>query len=241
MIGDFTVQGVAFHLNAWVDSTSNPRVRKIISATLLDSLRPATIAEVPQSEIVVLDTDGNQTKAIPLAFNPGTIKTTGPALLVFDNAQLMVVDPVSGSPGPQRTFPDIRDADALGDRIVVLSGNQVRYQTDGVPQELKSPAEDLFRCAVLSSSIVVVSKGANIWRLSGQEFVALDSGETGQLLDMNAGAQDSVWLLVKTTSATLLKQIDSSGKLLREIELPPELRNVTRLGAARDRDRKSVV
>jgi hypothetical protein len=236
MVGDFTVQGVAFHLNAWIDSTSNPRVRKIISTTLLDSLRPAAIAEVPQSEIAVLDTDGNQTKAIPLAFNAATIKTTGPALLVFDSTQLMVVDPVSGSPGPQQTFPDIRDADALGDRIVVLSGNQVRYQTSGVSQELKSPAEDLFRCAMLSSSIVVASKGANIWRLSGQEFVALDSGETGELLDMNAGAQDSVWLLVKTTSATLLKQIDSSGKLLREIELPPELRTVARLGAARDRD-----
>src|ERR1700751_1140177 len=47
MVGDFTVQGVAFHLNAWIDSTSNPRVRKIISTTLLDSLRPAAIAEVP--------------------------------------------------------------------------------------------------------------------------------------------------------------------------------------------------
>jgi hypothetical protein len=148
----------------------------------------------------------------------------------------MVVDRVSGSPGPQQTFSDIRDADALGDRIIVLSGNQVQYQTNGVSQELKTPAEDLFRCAVLSSSTVVASKGANIWRLSGQEFVALDSGETGELLDMNAGAQDSVWLLVKTTSTILLKQIDSSGKLLREIELPPELRHVTRLGAARDSD-----
>jgi len=42
--------------------------------------------------------------------------------------------------------------------------------------------------------------------------------------------------LVKTAQMTVLKQIDSTGKLLREIELPPELQTVTRLGAARDSD-----
>jgi hypothetical protein len=60
--------------------------------------------------------------------------------------------------------------------------------------------------------------------------------ETGELLDMGAGASDSVWLLIKTSSATLLKQIDPSGKSLREIELPSDLQTVTRLGASRDDD-----
>ena len=237
MIGDFTIDGVAFHLNDWVDSKSNPRIRKITSATLLNSLRPTVIAETSQPEVAVLDTSGNQTKAISLDFSPVSIKTTGASVLVFDHTQLILIDPASSTPAPRQTFPEIRDADALGDRLAVLSGNGIKYQVNATSQDLKSPAEDVYRCAVLDKSIVVASKGANIWRLSdGSDFVAIDAGETGELLDMNAGAQDSVWLLVKTTSTTLLKQIDSSGKLLREIELPPELQTVTRLGAARDTD-----
>ena len=53
---------------------------------------------------------------------------------------------------------------------------------------------------------------------------------------MSAGASDSVWLLLKTGTARLLKQIDPSGKTLREIELPPDLQTVTRLGASRSDD-----
>jgi hypothetical protein len=76
----------------------------------------------------------------------------------------------------------------------------------------------------------------NLWKLDGQEFIPVDVTETGELLDMGAGASDSVWLLIKTSSATLLKQIDPSGKALREIELPSDLQTVTRLGASRDDD-----
>jgi hypothetical protein len=236
MMGDFTIEGVAFHLNDWVDSRSNPRIHKITSAALLDSRRPTVIGEAAQSEVAVLDTDGNQTKAIPLEFSPISLKTTGRSLLVFDNSQLMLIDPDSGTAAPRQHFSDIRDADAFGDRLVVLSGNEIKFLSNATPQDLKSPADDLYRCALLSTSIVVATKNANIWRLNGADFVAIDPGEAGELLDMNAGAQDSVWLLVKTPSATLLKQIDSSGKLLREIELPPELQTVNRLGAARDND-----
>src|ERR1700756_3813510 len=83
---------------------------------------------------------------------------------------------------------------------------------------------------------MVASKEAKIWRLDGQEFTAVDAGETGELLDMSAGSSDSIWLLVKTPTATLIKQIDPSGKNLREIELPPELQTVTRIGASRNDD-----
>ena len=118
----------------------------------------------------------------------------------------------------------------------MLSGNQIKYQSNGAPQDLKPPAEDLFRCVVLSSSTVVASRNANIWKLDGQEFKAVDPGETGELLDMSAGASDSVWLLLKTGTGPLLKQIDPSGKTLREIELPPDLQTVSRLGASRSDD-----
>jgi hypothetical protein len=236
LIGDVKIEGVAFRLNDWVDSSDDPRIRKVLSATLLDPLRAAVLAVAAQPEVVVLESNGNRAKTIPLAFNPLAIKAAGSNLLLFDKAQVMSINATSGAEVSRLNLSDLRDADALGDRTVVLYGNQIKYQANGTPQDLKPPAEDLFRCAVLSSSIVVASKEANIWKLDGQEFTAFDTGEASELLDMNAGASDSVWLLIKTSTAILLKQIDPSGKILREIELPPDLQTVTRLGASRNED-----
>jgi hypothetical protein len=236
MVGDVAIEGVAFHLNDWVDSRSDPRIRKILSATLLASLRPVVIAEVPQSEVAIFEASGKQVNAILLPFNPTTVKTTGSSILVFDSNQWMLIDPSSGTSLSRQNTPDIRDADVSGNRIVLLTGNQIEYLVGSTPQGLKSPAEDLYRCAALGSSIIVASKSGKVWKLNGQGFVPIDLEETGELLDMTGGASDTVWLLVKTAQITVLKQIDSSGKSLREIELPPELQTATRLGAARDSD-----
>ena len=172
LIGDIKVEGVAFHLNDWVDSSDDARIRKILSATLMDALRPAVLADAAQTEIIVLESNGNRSKTIPLAFNPLTIKAAGSNLLLFDNAQVIVSDPISGAQVSRQNLPDVRDADALGDRTVVLSGNQIKYQSNGALKDLKPPAEDLFRCVVLSSTVVVASRNANIWKLDGQEFNA---------------------------------------------------------------------
>jgi hypothetical protein len=236
LIGDVKIEGVAFRLNDWVDSSDDSRIRKVLSATLLDPLRAAVLAVAAQPEVVVLESNGNRAKTISLAFNPLAIKAAGSNLLLFDKAQVVSINATSGAEVSRLNLSNVRDADALGDRTVVLYGNQIKYQVNVTPQDLKAPAEDLFRCAVLSSSIVVASKEANIWKLDGQQFTAVDTGEASELLDMNAGASDSVWLLVKTSTATLLKQIDPSGKILREIELPPDLQTVTRLGASRNED-----
>jgi hypothetical protein len=237
MIGDVKIEGVAFHLNDWVDSSDDTRIRKVLSATLLDAQRPVVLADASQAEVVVFESNGNRSSTIPLQFNPLRIKAAGQNLLLFDKVQLMLIDPASGAQVSRQNLADVRDADALGDRTVVLSGNQIKFQVNSAtPQDLKPPAEELFRSVVLSSSIVVASKEAHIWRLDGEQFTAIDAGETGELLDMSAGASDSVWLLVKTSTATLLKQIDPSGKVQREMELPPDLQTVTRLGASRNGD-----
>jgi hypothetical protein len=236
LTGDVKIEGVAFHLNDWIDSSGDPRIRKILSTTLLNAFRPAVLAYASQTEVVVFESNGKRSKTIPLGFNPLTIKADGSRLLVFDNTQVMLIDPASGAQVSRQNHSDIRDADVLGNRIVALSGDQISYLVNDAPQDLKPPAEDLYRCAVLTSSIMVASKEAKIWRLDGQEFTAVDAGETGELLDMSAGSSDSIWLLVKTPTATLIKQIDPSGKNLREIELPPELQTVTRIGASRNDD-----
>ena len=236
LIGDVKVVGVAFHLNDWVDSSNDPRIRKVLSATLLNSQRPAVLAEASQPEVLVLESSGKRSRTIPLSFAPSSIKATGPNLLLANSEKVILIDPTAGAEVSSQSFPEIRDADALGDRIVVLSGNQIKYSTKNTPQEIRSPAENLSRCAVLNSTVVVATKEAKIWRLEGQEFTALETGETGELLDMSAGVSESVWLLIKTNTETLLKQIDPFGKILREIELPPELLAVTRLGASRTDD-----
>jgi hypothetical protein len=236
LIGDVKIEGVAFHLNDWVDSSDNPRIRKVLSATLFDALRPVVLADASQPEVVVFESNGNRSKTISLPFSPLTIKAGGPNLLVFDNTQVMLIDPTSGVQVWRQNLSDVRDADALGSRTVVLNGNQIKCQINDVSQDLKPPAQDLFRCAVLTSSIVVASKDGSVWKLDGQKFTAVDAGEKGELLDMSAGPSDSVWLLVRTSTTTLLKQFDASGKIVREIELPPELQGVTRLGASRNDD-----
>ncbi len=238
LVGDVKIEGVAFHLNDWVDSSADLRIQKVLSATLLDAQRTAVLVDVPQPEALLLESNGNRSGTISLPFNPSTIKAAGPNLLLFDKAQVMLIDATSGAQVSRQSISDVRDADSSGDRTVVLSGNQIKYQNqiNATPQDLKPPAEDLFRCAVVGSSIVVASKEANLWKLDGQESIAVDAGEIGELLDMGAGSFESLWLLVKAGTATLLKQIDSSGKIRREIELPPDLQTVTRLGASRNED-----
>jgi hypothetical protein len=236
LIGDVKIEGVAFHLNDWIHDSDGPRIRKILSATLMSELRPVVLAGASEPELLMFEANGNQSKLTALKFSPRTIKTAGSAILAFDSTQLALIDPASGVQISQQNLNDIRDADACGNRTVVLTGNQISYQINDTSLNLNPPADDLFRCALLDSSMVVATKETKVWKLEGQLLVAIDAGETGELLDMSAGTSDSVWLLVKTATSTLLKQIDPSGQILREIALPPDLQTVTRLGASRDQD-----
>jgi hypothetical protein len=236
LIGNVKVEGVAFHLNDWIHDSNHPRIQKVLSATLFSELRPVVLVGAPQPALVIFESDWNRSKLSPLTFSPQAIKATGSNILAFDRTQLALIDPASGAQVSQENLPDVRDADAFGNRTVVLTGDQIKYQVNDTSLDLKPPAANLFRCAVLTSSIVVATKETNVWKLDGQEFTAVDAGETGQLLDMSAGTSDSVWLLVKTGTATLLKQLDPAGKILREIALPPDLQTVTRLGASRSQD-----
>jgi hypothetical protein len=236
LIGDVKVEGVAFHFNDWIHDSGDPRIQKIISVALLSELRPAVLVGAPHPGLITFENNGNQSKLATLTFSPQTIKATGSNILAFDSTRLALIDPTSGTQVSQQNLPDVRDADAFGNRTVVLTGSQIRYQTDEGSLDLKPPADHLFRCAVLTTSIVVATKESNVWKLDGREFAAVDAGETGELLDMSAGTSDSVWLLVKTGTATLLKQIGPSGQILREIALPPDLQTVTRLGASRNQD-----
>jgi hypothetical protein len=236
LIGDVKVEGVAFHLNDWVHGSDNSRIRKIFSATLLSELRPVVLAGASQLGLVTFERNGTRSKLNSLTFSPQTIKAAGSNILAFDNARFALIDPTTGAEVSQQSIPDVRDADAFENRILVLTGDQIKYQINDKPIDLRPPADNLFRCAVLTSSIVVATKQAKIWKLDGQQFSEVDPGETGELLDLSAGTSDSIWLLVKTATASVLKQASPAGQTLREIVLPPELQTVTRLSASRNED-----
>ncbi len=235
LIGDVKIEGVAFHLNDWIHDSDDLRIQKILSATLL-SERPVVLVGAPQPGLVLFDSNGNRSKLTKLTFSPQTIKASGSNILAFDSTQFALIDPVSGVQVSQQNLPNVRDADAFENRTLALTGDQIRYQINDTSVELKPPATDLFRCAVLTSTILVATKETKLWKFDGQAFAAINAGETGELLDMSAGTSDTVWLLVKTATATLLKQIDPSGQILREIALPHDLQTVTRLGASRNQD-----
>jgi len=236
MIGDVKIAGVAFHLNDWVGDPKTPRPRKILSAALLADLHLAILSETSQQDYAIIENGDRRTVSVPLAFKAQNIKPTGTNLLIFDNNQLALVAPDAGTQTSPQAFSEIRDADAFGDRILVLSGNQIQYEIGGSLQDVHAPVDNLFRCAVLHSSIVVATKDSKIYKLDGQQFAAIDPGESGELLDASAGTANTVWLLLKTDSASFLKQIDLNGQNLREIALPPELQTVSRISASRDQD-----
>jgi hypothetical protein len=236
LVGDVKIAGVAFHLNDWVGDQNTPRPRKILSVALLPDSSVAVLCETLQQNCVLVENRAHKTKSIPLPFQAQSMKTTGTNLLVYDNTQLTLIAPDTGPQAPPQKFSGIRDADAYGDRILVLDGNQIRLQVGGNLQEVPPPADNLFRCAVLGSSILIATKDCKVYRLEGNQFTPVDSGESGELLDASAGTGDTAWLLVKTGSTSLLKQIDLNGQNVREIELPQELKSVTRISASRDQD-----
>ena len=122
---------------------------------------------------------------------------------------------------------------------VVLSGNQVKYQNqlNAAPQDLKPPAEDLFRCAVLELlDCGCLQRKRTSGSLTARSSLRLTQGKQANSSTWAPALRTASGSWSRPATATLLKQIDSSGKIRREIELPPDLQTVTRLGASRSED-----
>src|ERR1700736_1518233 len=77
LIGDVKIEGVAFHLNDWVDSSADPRIRKVLSAAFFDPQRTVVLADASQREALVLRSNGDRSNTLSLSFNPITIKASG--------------------------------------------------------------------------------------------------------------------------------------------------------------------
>jgi len=234
LVGDIGVKGIGFSLNDWADQTKESRIQKINAAALLNNSRVAVLAD--QSRLLVVDPKLNESKAATVGWPVEGIKSSGTELLLFDHSQVAMSDPTNGNQTFQKAFADIRDADAFGDQIAVLGDTTITLQTKDATREITAPAADISQIALSTSSFVVANRNGKVWRYQNDQFTPVDVGETGELLDIRAGANDAVWLLVRTGTTTLLKEIELSGKEIREIELPEELRNVSRLSVSRSEE-----
>jgi hypothetical protein len=111
------------------------------------------------------------------------------------------VDPASRSSIAERAYPELRDADQWHDKWIVLANNQLHSSSDAADQNITPPREDLAFCAQLDSSAVVASRNGNIWRFQDHEFSPIETGKSGQLLDMSAGKGDTIGLHFQNSKA----------------------------------------
>src|ERR1700724_1665379 len=145
---------------------------------------------------------------------------------VGTNKQLLV----DASNGKYRTTDLPADTNSVkfdGSRVLAIC-------SDRADQGIAPPREDLAFCAQLDSSAVVASRNGNIWRFQDHKFSPIETGKSGQLLDMSAGKGDTIWLLLEVDSRRLLRQVDLSGQHIQELDLPPDLQTARKLCGSRD-------
>jgi len=240
LIGDVQISGIAFHLNDWASATTT-RVRGILGGCLLAGGNLGVLGDAGTPQVLIAAPNQSNVKALPLTLPATRIKSSGNDLLLFNSDQLELIDPATGNVLWQKPLPSIRDADAYGDRMVAIGEEGVRLETASIPRLLKPPDSEVVRCALLDSSLVVATKNGKLWKLADDHFDPVETGETNELLDLSAGQGDTVWLLVKSGSNTLLQQVDLTGKRVREIALPAELQNARQVASARDGDSLLII
>lgn len=234
LVGDIEVKGIGFFLNDWADQTKESRIQKVNAVALLSDSRVAVLAD--QSRLLVVSPKLNESKAAVIGWPAERVKSSGTELLVFDHSQAAVIDPANGNQTFQKNFADIKDADLIGDQVGIMGNTTITLQTKDNTREVAVPEPGTTHIALASSSFVVANRNGKVWRYENEQFTLVDAGETGELLDMGAGPNDAVWLLVRTGTTTMLKEIDLSGKAIREIELPEEVRNTNRLSVSRSEE-----
>ena len=241
LVGDIKISGIAFHLNDWAGNPATTRVKRILDGCLLAGGGLAVLGDAGTPLVLIAAPNRSNLMALSLTLPATRIKSSGNNLLLFNSEQLELIGSATGNILWQKPLPSIRDADAYGDRVVTIAEDGIRLETASIPRLLKPPDGEAVRCALLDSSLVVATKDGMLWKLTDDHFDPVETGETDELLDLSAGQGDTVWLLVKSGSNTLLQQVDLSGKQVREITLPAELQNAKQVASARDGDSLLII
>jgi hypothetical protein len=234
LVGDVNVSGQAYHLNDWVDPSLTMPAKRILSAAFLNGKSICAFAEGGTGKQLLVDAINGKYRTTDLPADTNGVKFDGSHILAICNDRLVQVDPVIGSSVGEKPYPDLRDADQWHGQWIVLASNQLHSSTDAADQSITPPKEDLAFCAQLDSSAVVASRNGNIWRFQDRQFSPIETGKSGQLLDMSAGKGDTIWLLLDVDSRRLLRQVDLSGQRIQELDLPPDLQTARKLCGSRD-------
>lgn len=233
LIGDVTVSGVAYHLNDWVDDAQNLRVKTISSPVLLGGRSLAVLADTGRQEILIMD--AASLKPQRFAADPGIIrlKSDGANLLAIYSDHIASIAVPDGTVTESNAAPNIRDADRSGSNWAILTDQEIQYKTAEQKTTIPLPTPDINRCALLGTSLVVASPNGKLWRTEGDHLVPLELDESGELLDLCAGAGDQIWLLIGDGPKTWLRQVDLAAKTSKDLTLPDGVPKIRQVSASR--------
>jgi hypothetical protein len=236
LVGEVNISGEAYHLNDWIDPSSTAQAKQILSAAFLSGKSVCAFARTETGKALFIDAGNgkNRTAALPPTTNG--IKFDGSHILALCSDRIVQVDPATGSAVGEKAYDDLRDADQWRGKWVVLSANQLRSSTDGADPSVAPPIENLAFCAQLDSSAVVAGRNGILWKYQDRHFLPIETGESGELLDMSAGKGDTIWLLLRVGPKLLLRQVDLSGQRIQELDLPQDLQTARKLCGSREEE-----
>jgi hypothetical protein len=235
LVGDVSVSGEAFHFNDWVDLNNRPSTRRILTASFLNGKSVCALAEVATGKQLLVDAVNGKYRDTPLPADTRNVKFVGSHLLAIGENRVVLLDPVARVSVEEKSYPGLRDADQWRSKRIALTGTQVISSDENSgEQSLSPPTDDLARCAQLDSSAVVAAGDGRLWKLQDGRFMPIQTGETGQLIDLSAGKGDTIWILLRVGSNLLLRQVDLSGQRIQELGLPPDLQTARNLSGSRE-------
>jgi hypothetical protein len=236
LVGEVDISGQAYYFNDWVDPSGAVKAKRILSAAFLNGKSVCGFAEIGTGKALFIDAGNGKNHTAALPSDTDNIKFDGVHIVAICSDRLVQLDAATGSSVGEKSYTDLHDADQWHGKRIVLAGNQVRSSDESSDQSITPPTSNLAYCAQLDSSAVVASQNGNLWKYQDGHFVPIETGDTGQLLDMSAGKGDTIWLLLHVGSKRLLRQVDLSGERIQELDLPQDLQTARKLCGSREAD-----
>jgi hypothetical protein len=234
LVGEVSVSGQAYHLNDWVDSSDAMQPKRILSSAFLNGKSVCAFAEVGTGKQLLVEPINGKYRTTDLPAGTNSVKFDGSHVLAICSDRLVQVDPISRTLVGEKPYTDLLDADQWHGNWIVIANKQLYSSSDDANQSITPPSEDLAFCAQLDSSAVVASRNGNIWKFQDHQFLPIETGKSGRLLDLSAGKGNTIWLLLEVDSRRLLRQVDLNGRRIQELDLPPDLQTARKLCGSRE-------
>ncbi|HEY0790698.1 MAG TPA: hypothetical protein VGD78_06495 [Chthoniobacterales bacterium] len=238
VVGDAVeVAGEAFYFNDFADNSGAARPAKLLDAALYGPDGAAVLVLADQPELILTDGKQAELQHRPLKEARGEhLKGIGRRLLVLHADALQLLDPQAPSPTWSQQADGLRDADSDGTRTVVLGTGGATLFTGSSPEKIDLRGANPARVALLHASIVFGADDGKLWQFDGKRLDPLDLGDPKPILALAAGQEETVWILSREGDRSLVRQFNLRARQVRDLELPPDLRNANGLSAARDSD-----